>query len=306
MYTIVETNNTDSCAIITDPNDFIVYVKDILGNIEYIFIEATTPDRILKDNSIGYNTYVIQNTHTIILLEKIKVSRRGYIYSSNTDDINILRTWKLIPGKEFIKKKPEDHRLIDVNKIPKLDIKTIGLTSNIAVIAKRGSGKSFLIKNFIEMCDEDFIKQSLVISPREEYKTYFGGKIAPEFNSGLVESYIENGHSGAIILDRCVDDFHKYNDILGKLFSSNKLVILILQYPTHHLRKYDINYYFLYREDFLTSQKNIYGITNEPFGYFSIFRDYLLTLTDNFGCMVIDKAVGQVLQYKPTSECEAK
>jgi len=307
MYSIIENYNYDTeriIATVSTSDDFLTFVKNKLQNLDYTFVDNTSADDILKNKSFVHGAYLIRNNNTISYIEKTKVIDSGYVYNTYKDTIISIHTWKLVPHKIFNKKKPVlVDREIDIAKIKKLDMNDIGPTTNITIVAKRGCGKSLLVKNILEKFDADFIKNSLIISPTEKlnpfYGKYFDSKIEYAIDINIINSYIENENSGAVILDDCISisapDY--FYDTLNKLLSSNKLVIIVAQYPFYELTKINTDYYFLFKEDFFTNQKKLYNMVGGQFPYFSLFKEYLSKLTVDYGCMVINTTIASTNMF---------
>lgn len=111
MYSIVENYNTDTECILTNvasSDEFLTYVKEQLNGVEYVTIDNTLVDNILKGKVFIHAKYLINNGNNVLFVEKAKVITKGRVWGEySRDSITLINNWKLIPDKEtFEKNKP--------------------------------------------------------------------------------------------------------------------------------------------------------------------------------------------------------
>lgn len=208
------------------------------------------------------------------------------------------------------------------NPLPIKEFKLSNVPSTICIIAKRGSGKSWVIRDLITNLNKSdkFIENLLLISPTERMNKFYGkfissDKILYEYDNKVLKKYFEKiknmnkeefkKFSGCVIFDDCLscNGTWKKDPEIFELFLNarhyNITFILGMQYPmdlAHELRA-NFNYVFLLYDDFLTNQKKIYNQYAGMFLTFDLFRQCFRQLTTDFGSMVI-KNSGTTLEEK--------
>lgn len=203
----------------------------------------------------------------------------------------------------------------------------------IVMIAKRGSGKSWVIRAILEYFKN--IPAGLIISPTDRMSCFYG-KFFPdtyifyEFSSEIIERVfsrqrfiidkqkekIEKGKNldprCFIIMDDCLGNKKAWNHdpvITELLFNGRHyeiMYILALQYPlgiTPDMRS-NFDYIFLLADDFISNKKKMYDNYAGMFPSFDSFSQVFQQLTDDFGSMVIanrgarDSIFEKVYYYK--------
>ncbi len=246
----------------------------------------------------NFSKHKLDNIHANIIIEKCN----SFDYSSE-EEINI------IPQPIFnnVYKDDKTDKSIEFNEFT-LDTKP----STICMIAKRGSGKSWLASNIINNLNTtpNFIENTLIISPTEQMIQFYGpifpkSQILYNYDSDVLTDYlkkIENLNSeefkkfsGCVVLDDCLSSnkqFQKDPVIMELLCNAkhyNLTVVLILQWPMPMLAEIRLrfDYIFLFKEDFLIIQKKLYGQYASMFPNLEIFKKIFEQLTQNYHCMVI-------------------
>jgi hypothetical protein len=206
-------------------------------------------------------------------------------------------------------------------KRDKLPIKTFLLNMfvmdpAIIMIAKRGSGKSWVVRALLDFFKD--IPAGLIIAPTDRMSNFYG-KFFPdsyihyEYKSEIIENVLKRQQiviekakqkkaKGKKVDPRC---FIVMDDCLGQkgswvrdkpiqelLYNGRHykiMYILTMQFPlgiTPELRS-NFDYIFLLAEDYISNQKRIYDHYAGMFPTFDSFRQVFMQLTMDFGSMVI-------------------
>ena len=204
------------------------------------------------------------------------------------------------------------------NSVPiqEFDLNTINGNPAICMIAKRGSGKSYLcralIKHFVD------IPGGTIIAKTDKMNCFYG-KFFPdlyihyEYKTTLIEKILfrqeqmiekckKKYKKGKfvdprtfILMDDCLSSkgsWAKDRPILELLFNGRHyqiMYILTMQYPlgiSPELRG-NFDYIFLLGEDFVNNQKKLYDHYAGMFPDFKSFQQIFREITSDFGAMVI-------------------
>ena len=216
-------------------------------------------------------------------------------------------------------------------KLKKFDMSSIEDNKIIVFIGKRGTGKSFLTKDFL--FHKKDIPVGTVVSPTERMNKYFSKFIPPvfiheEYTQRLVSNVlkrqadiikkINNGEYGEdvdprafLIFDDCLfDDSWAKDKNMRCIFMNGRhyklTFILTMQFPLGikpHLRT-NIDYVFILRENIVSNRRRIYEHYAGMFPTFDIFCKIMDQCTENYECLVIhnnaksNKIEDQVFWYK--------
>lgn len=200
--------------------------------------------------------------------------------------------------------------------IREFQLKWMVKNPSIVMIAKRGSGKSWVCRAILKHFS--FVPGGAIIAPTDRMSCFFG-KFYPEtyihyeYSSELIENIlfrqtqmIEKAKSKAkegkkcdpraiLVMDDCLASKGSWaNDrpIMEVFYNGRHyylMYILTMQFPLGikpELRA-NFDYIFLLAEDFHTNQKRIYDHYAGMFPTFDSFKSIFLQLTDDYGCMVI-------------------
>lgn len=205
-------------------------------------------------------------------------------------------------------------------KIKQFKMKYIKKDAAIAMIAKRGSGKSWVCRDIIRQ--QKHIPGGMIISPTDKMSAFYGDffpelyihyDFEPSLISGLLyrqEIMIEKAQekrkqgkkvdpSAFLLMDDCMSKKANWvkDDTISEIFMNGRhyrlTYMLTMQYSlgiSPELRS-NFDYIFLLGEDFISNQKRIYEHYAGMFPTFDSFQTVFNKLTDNFGCMVIDNKV---------------
>lgn len=200
--------------------------------------------------------------------------------------------------------------------IQEFDIKDMCINPSIMMIAKRGSGKSWITKAIIHRFAD--IPAGIIISPTEKDNPFYS-KFFPdtfiyyEYNTKILEKLLyrqkliltksrEKEKEGKkidpraiVIMDDCLaskGSWAKDRPISELLFNGRHrqiTYILTMQYSlgiSPELRS-NFDYVFLLAEDTISNLKRIYDHYAGMFPDFNSFRQVFKQLTEDFGAMVI-------------------
>lgn len=190
--------------------------------------------------------------------------------------------------------------------------------SKINIVGMRGSGKTKIVTNILDRYDQEFIANTLIISYTDKMTDFYKdryptAKVIHQYDVDEIEKYLckkdEYGAwiPGAIILDDCLASKGTYGtDAVFKELMYNgdhyrKLVIVTMQFPlglSPELRS-QFSHVFLLSEDFYSSQKRLYDHYGGIFPEFNDFREVLMDVTKDYGCLVIAKfGLDKVFRFK--------
>ncbi len=200
--------------------------------------------------------------------------------------------------------------------IQEFDLETFCLNPTICMIAKRGSGKSWVCRSIINHFK--YLPGGIIISPTENVNCFYGNFfpdlfIYDEYKPEILINLFQRQED---MKDKCVKYYKKkkkvdprlfvlMDDCLAskgtwmkdkqiiKMFYNGRhyqvMFILTMQHPlgiTPDLRG-NFDYIFLLYNDFFNNQKRLFDHYAGMFPTFDFFRQVFLQLTEDFGCMVI-------------------
>lgn len=187
---------------------------------------------------------------------------------------------------------------------------------SICMIAKRGSGKSWVTRSILKHFRN--IPGGVIIAPTDKMNCFYG-KFYPEsyihyqYSSELIENILHRQDKiiqkakkyarkhkkcdprAILIMDDCLASKGSWatDQPIMEVFYNGRhymlMYILTMQFPLGikpELRA-NFDYIFLFSEDFYSNQKRIYEHYAGMFPTFDSFRTVFLQLTDDFGSMVI-------------------
>lgn len=206
-------------------------------------------------------------------------------------------------------------------KADRLPIKTFSLKQfvsdpAIVMIAKRGAGKSWIVRAILEFFKD--IPVGAIISPTDRMSCFYGtffpdSYIFYEYKSEIIQKILtrqkaiidkkkakkEQGKDldarSFIVMDDCLGQkgsWARDPPIQELLFNGRHyqiMYILTMQFPlgiSPELRS-NFDYIFLLAEDYISNMKRMYDHYAGMFPNFDSFRQVFVQLTDDFGSMVI-------------------
>ena len=201
--------------------------------------------------------------------------------------------------------------------IKKFEVDSIQDNSSIVMIAKRNSGKSFLVRDLV--CHLD-IPVVMVIAPTEKLNGYYKSFIPErfiyyEYNTEILTRLFKR-QENVILKNRQRQQENKkpldprvlliMDDCLASraLWSKDKNILELMQNGRHYNITYiltlqfslgiqpelrsNFDFIFLLSDDFATNQKRLYDHYAGMFSSFDTFKEVFVNVTDNYGCMVIN------------------
>lgn len=203
----------------------------------------------------------------------------------------------------------------------KFDINSIQNNSSICMIAKRNSGKSWLVRDIIYQKRD--IPAFVVIAPTDKLNGFYD-KFIPssfihyEYNTNILDKIfsrqekiiqknkerLKEGKEPIdprilLVMDDCLaskSSWSKDKNIYELLQNGRHYqitYILTMQYSLGiqpELRS-NFDFIFLLGEDFITNQKRLYDHYAGMFDNFEMFKKVFLNITDDYGSMVLNSQV---------------
>ena len=188
----------------------------------------------------------------------------------------------------------------------------------IAVIAKSGSGKSWIIRDILYHMQH--LKRGEIICPTDQMTNFYNqyvpeDNIHYEYDSEIPKLMLEkqresllknrcrrkNGvrekdKSSLLVMDDCMSSKSNWSkdsniiDIFHSGKSYNVSFVLAMQYSlgiSPELRS-NFDYIFLLGEDFVSNRKKLYEHYAGMFRTKDLFEQVFMQITDDYGCMVIN------------------
>lgn len=200
--------------------------------------------------------------------------------------------------------------------INEFQLKDMVENPSLVMVAKRGSGKSFVCRAILNHYKD--IPVGLIIAPTDRMNCFYGNffpdtYIHCRYESQIIEKLLRRqeemidkaarkklkGKSvdpkAFIVMDDCLGDkkIWAQDPLISELLFNGRhfqlMYILTMQYPLGikpELRS-NFDYIFLLAEDFITNLKKLYDHYAGMFPDFNSFRQAFKQLTSDYGCMVI-------------------
>jgi hypothetical protein len=206
-------------------------------------------------------------------------------------------------------------------KLKKFDMKKITKDNVIAMLGRRRTGKSTLVKDILYHVRS--IPVGTVICPTEEVNEFYSTIIPPifihaEYSTAVLGKFVERqkfitrkhvkeigkyGRSSIdphafIILDDCVyDDSWTRDNFIRFLFMNGRHVKALFMFTMQHplgvppALRTNIDYVFILKDNNQSNRKKIYEHYAGVFPKFEIFCEFMNQCTENYECLVIDNTV---------------
>lgn len=180
----------------------------------------------------------------------------------------------------------------------------------VVVVAKRGSGKSFLVRDI--MYHKRHMPDGIVFSATEESNSFWSNHIPDSyiydgFDSATLEAFVKRQKKRArhgsqapsfLMLDDCAFDksFTKDKALRSIFFNGRHwriLLIMTLQYAldlTPDMRS-NVDFVFVLRENIIQNRERLYRNFFGIFATFDAFCSVLDQTTENYECLVLDNTV---------------
>jgi energy-coupling factor transporter ATP-binding protein EcfA2 len=223
-------------------------------------------------------------------------------------------------------------------KLKRFNIHTMEKNRIVAVLGRKGSGKSTLIKDILYHVKD--IPVGTVISPTEELNEFFSDIVPPifihpDYDESIVDRFVDRqrliikkhkeqikrfgksniDYNAYLILDDCMYDNTWCKDKSIRFMFTNgrhtkALFLFTLQYPLGipPTLRTNVDYVFIYKDDLLRNRRIIYENYASVFPTFDIFCVFMEQCTQNYECLVIDntcvtgKLEDKVFWYKANLE----
>jgi len=206
-------------------------------------------------------------------------------------------------------------------EVRKFDPSVIKADSVIALVGKRQSGKSYLLREILSY--HRSIPAGIVISPTEQANQFFQ-KFIPnfliyyEYSPDIIQKFIDRqikinkerndqikkyGHSDIdprafLILDDCLYDKSWPTDKnIRSIFMNGRhykiFFLITMQYclGLPPILRANIDYVFIFKNNLIKEREKIYNHYAGVFNDFSTFCSVMDKCTDNYECLVIDNKV---------------
>lgn len=203
--------------------------------------------------------------------------------------------------------------------LKKFDPTSIKTDSIIVIVARRRSGKSFLVKDLLSFHAQSF-GAAVVICPTEVFNHFYSDFIPPvfihhEYKKEILEKVIQRqtklkkrrdreiatkGYSNIdisllVLMDDCMNDTSWTRDTnIRFLFMNGRHIgvcfISLMQYARNippDLRS-QVDYSFLLKEPSLENRKKLYDCFATSFPNFDVYSQVLEQVTENYGVLATD------------------
>lgn len=203
-------------------------------------------------------------------------------------------------------------------KLKRFDMKSLPDGSTNALLAKRASGKSWLIREL--MYHKRDYPAGIVLAPTDTMTNFYAKFIPPVFvhyeyrtelltnlfmrQQLLADENEERKKKGKklidtrsfLIMDDCLSSKGEWakDPSIAEIFYNgrhrNITFLLSMQFPLGIKPEFrtNLDYIFLLAEDFYSNQKRLYEHYAGCFPSFEMFRKVFVEVTQNYGCLVID------------------
>lgn len=358
IYQIDDQSNEKITDVLATETDFLNIIKEKI-NVQFsiLHLNSISENDIKTNNCFKDGHYLLISNTQIKLVQKYQRVREGYIYNSYKPAVNVLFTWKLLSfeGKlDDIKSHVQMKEIMDnitnatkdwsdsdteelfdymddnVKKqqfpVEKLDLDDMYANPSICLIGKRGSGKSWIVRNILWKLSDRyrrFEENTLIIAKSEKMSSFYRhnfpkAKILYDYDTDELEEYLSNQQQriteadnlyketgikkschGCVVLDDCLASKGSWmNDqVILELFYNSRTYqttfIMTMQFPLGIKPEFRscFDYVFLLSEDFYSNQKRLYDHYAGMFPTFEEFRKVLIQLTNDFNCMVLNNRV---------------
>lgn len=222
--------------------------------------------------------------------------------------------------------------------LKKFDVSKVPSDSVIALIGKRGVGKTTTLKDVLSYHAD--LPVGVVISPTEMANSFFGSFIPQpliyeDINPEIIAKFLQRQISictekkrelkkygssqidprAFLILDDCLYDKRWVNDInIRSIFMNGRHYKILFCITMQHamglppVLRNNIDYVFIFRNNIRKEREKIYQHYAGMFPTYEAFEQVMLQTTENYECMVIDnktqsnKLEDQVFWYKATEK----
>ncbi len=289
-------------------NSIIMKLDDITNKLNDIFNNT--------DNVHSIETFKANLNNEINVVTSVTSSEADSYEFSLVDNLpknnepTIEDIWKTLPTYKSKDVIVDGSPLL----IKKFNLDCIVSSAHICIIGKRGTGKSWLCRNIMNLVDKKDQKLKIIIAPTDKmnpfYKNYFQKSlIYHQYNDKILNALIGKQEKSIeycninklhnpkvfLVMDDCLASKGKWrkSKIMLELLMNGRhykiAYMLTMQFPlsiSPELRN-NFDYIFLFADDSIIAQKRIYEHYSGMFPSFNTFKQVFDELTKDHGCMVI-------------------
>lgn len=276
--------------------------ETIIGNCssedELISILSNEYEYVLTTAGRPNGKYIIKTNNKYELVDKTTETATSLLFGSSTIEINnTIKSWKLIRIKE---------KMPNTNEINNFEFSSVFKNFSASlIIGNCGVGKTSMIKKMLNLMDESFLNNSMIINSNEYKNEYPNMTSIEEWNDSDIDDYFVNvGNNPGVII---IEDTPKYGNKLNKYTLEsmiynfryyNKHLIFVCQHPKilpPPLRKQFTNIFiFKYNAKYTTEfiYKNFCDMFNSYEQFISVFDE----LTNDYNCIVVNNVSKKIFK----------
>lgn len=276
--------------------------ETIIGNCssedELISILSNEYEYVLTTVGRPNGKYIIKTNNKYELVDKTTETATSLLFGSSTIEINnTIKSWKLIRIKE---------KMPNTNEINNFDFSLMfkNLSASL-IIGNRGVGKTSMIKKVLNLMDESFLNNSMVIGSNEYKNEYPNMTSIEDWNDSDIDDYFVNvGNNQGVII---IEDTHKYGNKLNKYTLEsmiynfryyNKHLIFVCHHPKilpHPLRIQFTNI-FIFRYNAKYTTEFIYKNFCDMFDSYEQFVSVFDELTNEHNCIAVNNVSKKIFK----------
>lgn len=300
IYIIIESIADRNSIIIDIVEDKNLETK-IYEHVEKKYGEFTIIGTNIMDEIFPSGKYLVR-VDTNFSLYKKSVEINIFNASNQTSCIKKICEWNILPFKN---KLIEKLKYTDEMKTSLSEFKLSQMINNpkILLIAKRGSGKNYIIRNILKHLENLHPNKTnnLIISPTDKMNSFYGScnlntKIVYSLEESILYHKSNNNYDDTnyIVYDD-VYDGHKSIDDHENLQNTSIIVAMqpfrTLQIHTNDIKKISdlSDYIFLLKDESTSNKKLLWYKLAHMYPSFNEFEKVFDKATKDYGCMVIAK-----------------
>jgi len=257
--------------VVSNANDFALKVQNKDATIKCI--NCVSLETLKNHKEFENRKYIVILENQIFLVEKTSKIKKGYIYNSFINELEILSSWEALPYDI------QDQEIQKPQKINRI---------NNLIISRKRINKIKCVKKILD--EYDFNNTVICCQNEKSVKDYKKMNsltnqitIHNNVNNAMIRdviiSFSKSAYDNTLVLDihsQNVIDLLKNNDIINVINNKNcdKSIILILSYPINlsdEIKNHFHNF-IIHSDDFNVNQKRIYEMYCK--NTFKHFDDY--------------------------------
>lgn len=302
-----------------------------MSDWNYQLLNDMSPCDVKNNTSLAKNVYLLVNDMEIVLVRKYSVVNIGYVYNTSCFEISVLFVWKLIKISEPLANDIMYETLnLDrvknlgptVNEICNntldLDLNSmVEYPSIIAVIPRDGKKtKRQLVQTLIPILNKenrnDFLENSLVISPTERMDAFYakkfpGIKVIYTIDDNMIGEYLAK-QKGCIIFDDCFRSkkfkFDEKKNLYDAMMDGRHYRVPIIVFKQTPIRlpieiHLNFDYNFIYKKARPADFKQLWDNYFSFFMSFNIFKTaFTKLMTSNDFLMINNRKYANDIREK--------